>query len=174
MSTCLTHTEEYIKTFYLKLGISTPQQLQFQTITRRLGITSFYWQEPSQALFTGKRSIILLNENLSPQQQWQEFCHELTHVLLHTGRQTKLPKLFVEYQEYKADHFMYHAAIPTFMLDQLLIYNFDIITVYNVQELFNVEYDFALKRLHQYVNTKNNMLKWNSQSDSIKLGRRIS
>ena len=46
---------------------------------------------------------------------------------------------------------MYHAAIPTFLLDQLPIYDFDIMTVYEVQKLFNVEYEFALKRLQHYL-----------------------
>lgn len=151
MSTCLTHTEEYIKMFYLKIGISTPQELQFRTISNYLGISTFYWPEQSQALFTGNKGFILLNENLSPQQQWQDFCHELCHVLFHAGNQSKIPASFREYQEAKANIFMYHAAIPTFMLDQLHIYNFDIMTVYEVQKLFNVEYEFAVKRLQHYV-----------------------
>ena len=146
-----THTEDYVKTFYEKIGITKPQELKFQTIAKKLGIHVFYWPDASQALFTGNKGFILLNENLTPQQQFQEFFHELSHVLFHAGNQSKIPASFREYQEAKANIFMYHAAIPTFMLDQLHIYNFDIMTVYEVQKLFNVEYEFAVKRLQHYV-----------------------
>lgn len=162
MTTCLTHTEDYIKQFYLKIGITTPQELQFQTISKRLGINNLFWAEASQALLTGGQRIILLNENLSPQQQWQEYCHELPHLLLHTGRQRKLPKLFVEYQEYKANQFMYHAAVPTFMLDNLQLYDSTNQNVFLIQQLFNVEEQFAFTRLTRYLNRKRDMPNWNT------------
>lgn len=168
MVTHYTHTEDYIKTFYGKIGITKPQELKFQMIADLLSIHVFYWPDASQALFTGNKAFILLNEKLSPQQQWQDFCHELAHVLFHVGNQSKIPASFRAYQEAKANIFMFHAAIPTFMLDQLQIYNLDIVTVYEVQQLFNVEYEFALKRLQQYLNNKNSMLNWNSRNHFIK------
>ncbi|MER2040083.1 MAG: ImmA/IrrE family metallo-endopeptidase, partial [Solibacillus sp.] len=125
MATHYTHTEDYIKTLYLKLDIKKPQELKFQSIAEQLGIHVFYWPDASQALFTGSKAFILLNEKLTPQQQWEEFCHELSHVLFHVGNQSKIPTRFIEYQEAKANIFMYHAAIPTFMLDQLHIYHLD-------------------------------------------------
>ncbi|MFY0742121.1 ImmA/IrrE family metallo-endopeptidase [Solibacillus silvestris] len=146
-----THTEDYVKIFYEKIGITKPQELNFQMIAEQLGIYVFYWSDASQALFTGNKGFILLNESLTLQQQWQEFCHELAHVLFHVGNQSKIPPSFREYQEAKANIFMSHAAIPTFMLDRLSIYDFDITTVYEVQKLFNVEYEFALKRLQHYL-----------------------
>lgn len=161
------HTEDYIKTFYEKIGIIKPQELKFQTIAERLGIHLFYWPDASQALFAANKAFIVLNETLTFQKQWQDFCHELGHVLLHVGNQTKLPESFREYQEAKANIFMHHAAVPTFMLDQLQIYNLDLITIYEVQQLFNVEYEFALKRLQQYTSNKNTMLNWNIRNDSL-------
>ena len=50
--------------------------------------------------------------------------------------------------------------MPTFMLDDL-IENDSSLTVKDLQLIFNVEYEFAEKRLTQYFNNKN-MLKWNS------------
>lgn len=148
------HTEEYIKLFYLKIGISKPQELQFQTISKRLGITTYYWPEQSQAFFTGNKSFIFLNEQLSQQQQWQDFCHELAHVLLHSGHQGCMSPLFREYQENKANNFMNHACIPSFMLDELEQSDANAFTVQHVQQLFNVEYDFVVKRLEQYISNK--------------------
>ncbi|WP_244504824.1 MULTISPECIES: ImmA/IrrE family metallo-endopeptidase [unclassified Lysinibacillus] len=56
--------------------------------------------------------------------------------------------LFREYQENKANHFMYHACVPSFMLDEIEPNN---LTVEYIQEQFNVECDFARKRLEQYL-----------------------
>lgn len=95
-----------------------------------------------------------MNEQLSEQQKWQDFNHELAHVLFHIGNQRKMTESFRLYQEYKANQFMYHACIPTFMLDDLKINDYTYKTVLKVQHLFNVEFHFALKRLEQYIHKK--------------------
>ncbi|MEX3743541.1 ImmA/IrrE family metallo-endopeptidase [Lysinibacillus xylanilyticus] len=117
-------------------------------------INTFFWSESSQALFTDNTGLLFLIESLTPQQQWQDFCHELYHVLLHTRHQGRMSPLFREYQENKANNFMYHACIPSFMLDELEQSDSNALTVHHVQQLFNVEYDFAVKRLEQYINNK--------------------
>jgi len=142
-----THTEEFVQKFYTKLGILKSHQLNFRTIASQLGIQLFYWVDKSQALFLKDCAYIFLNEKLMKQQLWQDFCHELAHVLLHTGNQSHMSPLFLEYQENKANNFMYHACVPTFMLDEIDASN---LTVEYVQQQFNVEPDFALKRLEQY------------------------
>lgn len=148
------HVEDFVKGFYSKIGIVNPQQLNFRTIAERLGIHVFYWPEPSQALFLKDYAYIFLNENLTEQQIWQDFCHELAHVLLHSGHQGCMSPLFREYQENKANNFMYHACMPTFMLNQLEIKDYTQQTTVHLSELFHVEYEFALKRLKQYVHNK--------------------
>lgn len=155
----LSYTEEFIKSLYLKIGIATPLQLCFKTITQSLGVHIFYWSNSSQALFFAETGYIMLNDKLTRQQQWQDFCHELCHVILHTGHQRRMPPSFREYQEYKANNFMYHACVPTFMLDTLVP---TALTAHNIQQLFNVEYDFALKRLEQYLNKRNFMVNQNT------------
>lgn len=147
----LTYTEEFIKILYLKIGMTTPMTLTLKSIVKSLGIHVFYWPEKSQALFFNDTGYIMLNNNLTSQQQWQDFCHELCHILLHTGRQKHMFPLFREYQEYKANNFMYHACVPSFMLDEIEPSN---LTVEYVQQQFNVEYDFAFKRIEQYYNKK--------------------
>jgi len=146
-----THTEDFIEELYARMDILTPQQLKFKNISLHFGIHLFYWADKSQALFLKNQVYILLNEQLSDQQQWQDFCHELGHVLLHTGHQGRMSPLFREYQENKANHFMYHACVPSFMLNDIDPSN---LTVEYVQQNFNVEYDFAFKRLEQYFSRK--------------------
>ncbi|WP_155591887.1 ImmA/IrrE family metallo-endopeptidase [Lysinibacillus cavernae] len=149
-----THTENFIKNLYSKMNISKSSQLQFQKIATLLNIQIFYWNKSSQALFDESHVYIFLNEQLTTEQLWQDFCHELGHVLLHNGQQERMPKSLIEYLENKANNFMYHACIPSFMLDEV---DSDALTIENVQQLFNVEYDFAEKRLTQYFNKKMNM-----------------
>ncbi len=157
------HLEDYIKDFYTRIGITTPTLLDFREIAEKLGIKVFYWPDTSQALFAEEKPFIFLDESLTQQQQWQDFCHELAHVLLHSGDQFYMYTLFREYQEYKANNFMYHACMPTFMLDELQLYDYLPQTVVKLQELFNVEYEFALKRLTQYLNKRFYVPYWNSR-----------
>ncbi|CAM5245460.1 hypothetical protein LSPH24S_06396 [Lysinibacillus sphaericus] len=79
------HLEDFIKEFYFKMNIITPPLLDFREIAKNLGIKVFYWSETSQALYANDLPYIFLDESLTQQQQWQDFCHELAHVLLHTG-----------------------------------------------------------------------------------------
>lgn len=157
------HLEDFIKEFYFKMNIITPPLLDFREIAKNLGIKVFYWSETSQALYANDLPYIFLDESLTQQQQWQDFCHELAHVLLHTGDQFYMYPLFREYQEYKANNFMYHACMPTFMLDELQLCDYLPQTVVKLQELFNVEYEFALKRLTQYLNKRFYVPYWNSR-----------
>ena len=104
---------------------------------------------------------IFLDSRISAQGQWQDFCHELGHLLLHVGDQINMPPLFRQYQEFKANNFMYHACVPTFMLDSLSIKNMTTYNIHKIQTLFNVEYEFAQQRLNQYIVNKISSLKWN-------------
>ncbi|MFJ3386879.1 ImmA/IrrE family metallo-endopeptidase [Lysinibacillus sp. Ag94] len=148
------YLEDFIKDFFTRMDTLSPSLLNFHVIARKLEIKIFYWSDPSQALFAKDKPYIFLDESLNPQQQWQEFCHELAHVLLHTGDQFYMSPLFREYQEHKANNFMYHACMPTFMLDELHLEDCSPQTVIRLQELFNVEYQFALRRLTQYYNKR--------------------
>ncbi|MDM5333397.1 ImmA/IrrE family metallo-endopeptidase [Ureibacillus composti] len=150
---CTSHTEDYVKEMYFKLGVLNPEQLDFLNIGNKLGIKVFYWKEHSQAVFLRDYAYIFLNQYLNNQQKWQDFCHELGHVLLHSGNQKQMTKSFIEYQESKANQFMYHACVPSFMLDQLSI-DLTRESINLVQQLFNVEYNFALQRLTQYINNR--------------------
>ena len=158
-----THTEEFIMKLYNHMGILKPERLDSLKIAMNLGISVYHWPDNSQALFLKDQSYIFLNEQLTQQQQWQDFCHELGHILLHTGNQRRMSPLFREYQEYKANNFMYHACMPTFMLDELQLCDYLPQTVVKLQELFNVEYEFAMKRLTQYLNKRSYVPYWNSR-----------
>src|SRR5690606_40765347 len=98
-----------------------------------------------------QRALRLDNEvlltNGTASEEWIEFGHEICHFLRHVGNQLIMHTLFRQLQEYQANYFAYHFCIPTFMLDKLFNY-----TIYDVMNLFNVDYDFASKRLEMYKN----------------------
>jgi len=145
------HLEDYIISFYTKMNITNPRELDFNLIAKKLKINIFYWNDRSQALFLKDHAFIFLNKHLSPEQQQQDFMHELCHILLHTGDQMRMSPLFRKYQENKATNFTYHACVPTFMLDNLTMPSNESKAIWMIQEMFHVELDFATKRLHQYL-----------------------
>lgn len=79
------------------------------------------------------------------------FCHELAHILYHAGDQMKLPTEFIQYQEYKANNFALHAAIPTFMLLNMNLPNDYYQAVALLQKTFKVSLTFACKRLNHFL-----------------------
>lgn len=153
-----THLEDFIKNLYTQIDINVPENLNLKLIAKRLNIKIFYWEEKSQAIFYDDMSVIFIDNRISSEIQWQEFSHELCHVLTHTGDQIIMPSLFREYQEFKANNFMYHACVPTFMLDKLEIDDFSDRTINRIQQLFNVEYDFAKTRIENYIINKRHVL----------------
>jgi len=148
------HLEDYIKNFYTNLHILNPLDLDIRRIAKELNIKIFYWNDGSQALFLKNSSFIFLDKNLSPEQQQQNFMHELCHVLLHTGDQMQMSPLFREFQEFKATNFTYHASVPTFMLEKMVFPDSEAKAVNMIQETFHVEYSFAKKRLDQYLRNR--------------------
>lgn len=155
------HLEDYIKSFYTQMKIDSPELLDMKSIARQLEIKLFYWEEKSQAILYEDMSAIFIDCRSSPEMQWQDFMHELCHVLIHTGDQIYMSPLFREYQEFKANNFMYHACVPTFMLDNHNIYDNTLENARLIQELFHVEGKFAIKRLNQYLQNRQSILKWN-------------
>lgn len=136
-----THLEDYVNNLYKTIGIADPYELNMFMIAKRLGVEIIY----SKATFRFG-SIIALSYG-SRQQHWQRFGHELSHYVGHVGHQLNMNYLFRELQEFQAKRFAYHFCVPTFMLDQLKGVN-----AYKIMNLFNVEYNFAFRRLEMYKN----------------------
>ncbi|MGE1095750.1 ImmA/IrrE family metallo-endopeptidase [Bacillus altitudinis] len=88
---------------------------------------------------------IIIDNRLSPQEQWQDFGHELCHALRHEGNQLIMPPLFRELQEMQAKRFAYNFCIPTFMLRKIkLTTENDLIK--DISLAFKVTYNFARNR----------------------------
>ncbi|MEK4085657.1 ImmA/IrrE family metallo-endopeptidase [Psychrobacillus sp. FSL K6-1415] len=142
-----THLEDYIFNLYTNIGIFHPRQLNPEMIGKRLGICIDYLQIGS--IYEG--DTIILDSRLSDTEQWQDFGHELRHAIFDIGNQLNIPYLYKDYQEWKANNFALHACIPTFMLDNIKLPDTKPKAIYVLQKIFNVDYDFAKKRLDQYM-----------------------
>jgi len=139
--------EDYVQRMYRTIDIHLPRQLDMETIAARLGMVLEFFPHDSMVI----DQTILIDNRLSPQQQWQDFGHELSHALLHVGNQVCVPLPFKLYQEWKAANFALHICIPTFMLIDMDLPVEKRMAVYEIQQSYHVEQEFAQKRLDQYL-----------------------
>jgi Zn-dependent peptidase ImmA (M78 family) len=149
-----TPLEDFVKKMYHHLSIFVPTDNCMMTIANELNISVHYIDEKSEALCRQGRYRIFIDERLTSPEQWQDFGHELCHVLRHAGTQNKMGKLFLRLQENQAENFMYHFCVPTFMLLNYKIANFldiDSGTRF-IAKKFNVTEKFAKKRLQLFRN----------------------
>ncbi|EGQ21126.1 MULTISPECIES: ImmA/IrrE family metallo-endopeptidase [Sporosarcina] len=145
------HLEDYIQQKYEELSINLPSQLNKYVIGSRLNIGVYLTSHESEAFYWDKRYYIFINRRLNSRQRWQEFGHELCHILRHSGHQSRMPSPLRELQEWQADNFMYHFCVPTFMLRRIRLPPNRQAAAYVIAEMFNVELEFAAERLERYV-----------------------
>src|SRR5699024_7941421 len=112
--------------------------LTIELIVDHLELEVMYWPHSSAIARSSNQYIIFLNDRLSMQQQWQEFGHEMYHFFFDNTQYNILKETYAIYGETKADYFAYHFCVPTFMLHKIKG-----VDVYDLMELFNVEFDFA-------------------------------
>jgi Zn-dependent peptidase ImmA (M78 family) len=144
------HLEDFIENLYTKILITSPDQLDIELIARRLNIEVGYSHKKSKCAEIGGIMMIRLNENLPKTEQWQEFAHEVCHLLRHSGNQTELPFPFIQLQEWQANTFALHFCIPTFMLQELELPFHKQMAITEVSQVFGVEYRFVEDRLELY------------------------
>ena len=163
MTFIYTHLEEYIKNLYTSINITTPKQLDPRIIAPKLGMSLLYL--PFDSMNSG--NMISIDSRLLSEEQWQDFCHELGHAILHSGNQVKSRSLFREYQEYKANNFALQACVPTFMLKKIELPVDEEKAIKKIQLLFNVEHEFAQKRLNHYLNNHGYILAERSKYSGV-------
>lgn len=141
----MNRTELFITRFYESINVGGPEQLSIESLSERMNLCVNYWEFTSEIINYKGVYKVFINEKLNEQQQWQDFGHEIGHFFWHGGNRNCMTHHFVRFQEIKSDYFAYHFCVPTFML-----LNLEEVTVYAVMNLFNVEFDFALRRLEMY------------------------
>lgn len=151
MKYALTPLEEKIKNLYLSMGIRRPDQIELCDIAANLNIWVHFanFESASCERENGLFSIVL-DKNKSESEQWEDFGHELKHVLWDVGNQLEMSDSFSEFQEVKANNFALQFCVPTFMiLDSGLPFTWGEATLF-VMDTFNVTDTFARKRLEHF------------------------
>jgi len=150
--------EEEVISIYHSLNIFHPTQIchddLIEIISTRFNIKVYYFDETSEANNLGDIFRIFLNEHQTKQKIWQDFAHELAHILGHEGYQWCMHNPFREYQELQAEQFAYHFCIPTFMLNNLELPQLRCEAVGLIATVFNVEHTFANERLEKWLKNR--------------------
>ncbi|WP_199426051.1 ImmA/IrrE family metallo-endopeptidase [Thermaerobacillus caldiproteolyticus] len=145
-----TPLEQYIHDLYQHLSIAKPYQLDMIDIASKLNIWLHFADIRSTAIDRNGIYSIIIDRRLTKQQQWQDFGHELCHLLRHSGNQVMLPESMVQLQEAQATNFALHFCVPTFMLLNLELPYTENEIIYFLSETFCVEPIFAKKRWERF------------------------
>ncbi|QWU46403.1 ImmA/IrrE family metallo-endopeptidase [Bacillus sp. NP247] len=147
-----TQLEDYIEKMYRSLSILIPKQIDMITIDQKLNIWLHFAPFGSRAINKDELPSIIIDNRTSIHNQWEDFGHELCHILFHVGNQLHIPKMFLDYQEAKAKNFTLHFCIPTFMLRKLDFPDTRVEAICLIAETFNVSFQMANERLLHYEN----------------------
>ncbi|YCI92527.1 ImmA/IrrE family metallo-endopeptidase [Bacillus sp. PK6-026] len=146
----LSHLEEYVKNMYQKFGFFEPHHIDMNRIAAHFNIWIHYENVNSMMIKHDGMYSIILNSSLSKEKQWEDFAHELCHVLKHAGNQLYMNQMFRELQEFQANQFMYHFCVPTFMLLKMDFPQLRCQAAKMIADLFKVTESFAVKRIELF------------------------
>lgn len=144
-----TPLEDWVTTFYKRIGIQKPSDLQIDIIAEQCDVILIIDEAESSYMITELFQIITVDSRLSPEKQKETFFHELCHILRHEGMQGKMPFLFREWQEWDAVNFTKYAAIPAHMLQYIRL---DRDSIAEMSNLFKVTPELCKARLEQIRN----------------------
>ncbi|MNI11235.1 hypothetical protein D3C73_643730 [compost metagenome] len=145
----LTPLEQWIETLYKELNIVTPDQLHIHELAAKFNIWVYYMDMKSMVVERQGLFSVNIDRRLSSKEQWEEFLHELCHVLRHSGNQTSMPMPFLDWQEQDAANFQLYAAIPFSMVSRLHLPERQIHATQLLVEEFHVTHKLAATRLEQ-------------------------
>lgn len=93
-----TFSEDWIKELYGSIHIQNPSELSIKSISLSLGVDVLFKPISSRYI----KNTIIIDSRLSKNKQWEDFGHEICHMLRHYGNQLTMPKLYFDLQEGQA------------------------------------------------------------------------
>ena len=139
-----------IKELYGQLQIYDMQPLNIEKAAKHFDISLIYKPIESKAFSIRNRRAIFIDERKDPLRQREDFCHEFCHILKHAGTQNNIHYLFKQMQENQANAFMYHFAVPSFILNNINLPNTIYEAVPFISNNFGVSYEFSRHRLEMF------------------------
>ena len=148
------HTaDETVKKIYSSINLSHPDHLSPILIAESLNIELAYLPVNSMRINRN----IYLDDRLSTEEQWEQFGHELCHVLWHPDNQLHLTQSFIDMQERQANNFALYACIPTDMLMRMEMPPDRCHAIHRMMETFHVTRPFAERRLDLHIEKMNQL-----------------
>ncbi|MEC0228053.1 ImmA/IrrE family metallo-endopeptidase [Paenibacillus alba] len=144
-----TPLEQWVEDLYIQHGITTPAQLSMTHLAAKLNIWVYTMDMNSMAVEKNGLFSINVDRRLSAKEQWEDFLHELCHVLRHSGNQMVMPDRYVDWQEQDATNFQLYAAMPLAMLKKLSLPEQKNEMIALLSEEFQVTYRLAEARIVQ-------------------------
>ncbi|UKS24891.1 ImmA/IrrE family metallo-endopeptidase [Paenibacillus sp. HWE-109] len=118
-------------------------------LAAKLNIWVYTMDMSSMAVEKNGLFSINVDRRLSAKEQWEDFLHELCHVLRHSGNQMVMPDRYVDWQEQDATNFQLYAAMPLAMLKKLALPEQKNEMIALLSEEFQVTYRLAEARIVQ-------------------------
>jgi len=144
-----TPLEQWIENLYREHHLTNPHDLHIQALASKLNVWFYFLELGSQAIERNGMYSICIDSRLSPAEQWEEFLHELCHVLRHSGNQIHMPADYMQMQETEANNFVLYAAIPYFMVKELKLPDIQNEAIDFLSDTFGVTHQLAHRRLEQ-------------------------
>lgn len=113
-----------------------------------------YETSHNSSIYSAGKHFIFLNQKESGYRKWEMFGHELGHIMLHAGQQSKLHQAMIQKQEIEADRFSLYFCIPSFLLNSIRLDNHIGYAAEQVSEIFGVTLPFAHQRLELFIKDK--------------------
>jgi Zn-dependent peptidase ImmA (M78 family) len=148
-----TGLEDWVSTFYMRMGVTTPGLICEEQIASFLRIYLKKKPIPSSFHVIGRYQDIVIDSREPFERHREIFFHELCHILRHSGIQTIMPSSFRELQEWDAQHFTQYAAIPYHMIKFIPINDRDVIK--QMSDMFKVTPELCEARLDQIIRRNN-------------------
>lgn len=145
-----TYLEEKAYQLLHRLDILSPEQINLEFIASSQNIEILYCNSKSRTIIHPFRldwHQIIINEELSEQEQREKIGHELGHLLIHTGNQFLMTKDFIQMQEQQTQSFAGYLLVPFFMISELPDYSDQ--AIYYLANRFNVTLQLAKQKYQQ-------------------------
>jgi Zn-dependent peptidase ImmA (M78 family) len=145
-----TELEKWICQKYRENGIMTPKDMDIEHIGQIFDTYITFTSSNPKVMYNDTYGgLIFLYIHDCEEDQRLDFFHELCHPAMHVGSQSELPSSFVELQEAQASTFQLYAAMPYYMLADVMPCH----TYYEyyslLSESFRLPIDFVERRIDQ-------------------------
>lgn len=159
--------ECWINSKYQKYGIWEPNDLTIENVSELFEISVSMYEGPVFAEWIdGVYAFVFLNKHKSPEEQKNDFFHELCHPLRHVGHQDQLHYLFEELQEFQAAQFQLAAAMPIYLVSQVPTQLYWERYIDDLSHVFEQPSKFVQKRIYQIINNINSNMYWENVNTS--------